>query len=239
MVQYILTPWRDRQELLLVREQFYNVASNSQQREQEQSANTRRNRVPPRVSSGDDGDTQPGGVGAAEPPSFANMHSRSQPGQDETGKTHGQRHRQRQAVVRVSMWMQRGNCPHVVESTALLTAAMLSDDGLLAGSAYAVRAAYSAAFSRYVPQEGVPSVLCFSLPYADATSSCLLKTSPRRGVMSQNGQGCPSIPSCVIQSTTCICMRCGEGAGPKTCQRLLRCFPLPPMSSSINCLFRK
>ena len=25
------------------------------------------------------------------------------------------------------MWMQRGNCPHMVESTALLTAAILSD----------------------------------------------------------------------------------------------------------------
>ncbi|GAB0145090.1 hypothetical protein EsHS_00005534 [Epichloe bromicola] len=133
MVQYIVTPWRDRQELLLVREQFYNVASNSQQREQEQSANTSRNRVPPRVSSGDDGDTQPGGLVAAEQPSFSNMHPHSQPCQDKTGKTH----RQRQAVVRVSMWMQRGNCPHVVESTALLTAAMLSDEGgLLAGSTF-------------------------------------------------------------------------------------------------------
>ncbi|GJC82145.1 hypothetical protein ColLi_04983 [Colletotrichum liriopes] len=47
------------------------------------------------------------------------------------------------------MWMQRGNCPHMVESTALLTAAILSD-GESKGSAgtYAVRAAYAAAFSR-------------------------------------------------------------------------------------------
>jgi len=64
------------------------------------------------------------------------------------------RHKQ-EAVARVSMWMQRGNCPHLVESTALLEAAILSDNQAtsersLAGSSssYAVRAAYSAAFSR-------------------------------------------------------------------------------------------
>ncbi|KAH7228949.1 Las1-like-domain-containing protein [Fusarium oxysporum] len=63
--------------------------------------------------------------------------------------------RQHKAVARVSMWMQRGNCPHMVESTALLMAAMLSDKEAAAGenaasSAYAIRAAYSAAFSRFV-----------------------------------------------------------------------------------------
>lgn len=62
-----------------------------------------------------------------------------------------------EAIARVSMWMQRGNCPHLVESTALLQAAIQSDlaasrrSGLAASSAsYAVRAAYSAAFSRFV-----------------------------------------------------------------------------------------
>lgn len=64
------------------------------------------------------------------------------------------------AIARVSMWMQRGGCPHLVESTALLTAAMLSDRQTTAtvaipgptasASSYAVRAAYSAAFSRQV-----------------------------------------------------------------------------------------
>ncbi|KAH8179618.1 las1-like domain-containing protein [Sarocladium implicatum] len=52
------------------------------------------------------------------------------------------------------MWMQRGNCPHLVESTALLTAAVLSDEEAgeenAASSSYALRAAYSAAFSRFV-----------------------------------------------------------------------------------------
>ena len=51
------------------------------------------------------------------------------------------------------MWVQRGNCPHMVESTAVLTAAMLSDEeasetGHAASATYAVRAAYAAAFSR-------------------------------------------------------------------------------------------
>ncbi|KAF7552567.1 hypothetical protein G7046_g7364 [Stylonectria norvegica] len=62
---------------------------------------------------------------------------------------------QHHAVARVSMWMQRGNCPHMVESTALLTAAMLNDEDAAASenaasSTYAVRAAYAAAFSRFV-----------------------------------------------------------------------------------------
>jgi hypothetical protein len=67
-----------------------------------------------------------------------------------------QRRRDRhQAVARVSMWMQRGHCPHMVESTALLMAAVLSDeetpsslDHNAASTTYALRAAYSAAFSR-------------------------------------------------------------------------------------------
>ncbi|PHH71600.1 hypothetical protein CDD80_5119 [Ophiocordyceps camponoti-rufipedis] len=61
-----------------------------------------------------------------------------------------------QAVARVSLWMARQHCPHMVESTALLTAALLSDDTTdshpqpAAWSAYAVRATYAAAFSRFV-----------------------------------------------------------------------------------------
>ncbi|KAI1139002.1 Las1-domain-containing protein [Hypoxylon sp. FL0543] len=58
------------------------------------------------------------------------------------------------AVSRVSMWMQRGGCPHLVESTALLVAAILSDlnetRARANSSSYAIRAAYSAAFSRFV-----------------------------------------------------------------------------------------
>ncbi|RYO86409.1 hypothetical protein DL766_007846 [Monosporascus sp. MC13-8B] len=101
MVQYIHTPWRDRAELLEVRQQFYPS--------------------PP-----------------AEAPTVT--------AEDEAKHQH--------AVSRVSMWMQRGGCPHLVESTALLVAAVLSDlrDTRTGASSspYAIRAAYSAAFSRFV-----------------------------------------------------------------------------------------
>lgn len=106
MVKYVITPWRNHAELLLVRTQFY----------------------------GNDPDSLPAGD--------------AQPG-DEQNK---RRREQHLAVARVAMWMQRGNCPHLVESTALLAAAVLSDEEAgeenAASSAYALRAAYSAAFSR-------------------------------------------------------------------------------------------
>lgn len=55
------------------------------------------------------------------------------------------------AVARVATWMHRTGCPHLVESTALLTAAILLDSSTATTtSAYAVRAAYAAAFSRFV-----------------------------------------------------------------------------------------
>ncbi|RYP52859.1 hypothetical protein DL768_002108 [Monosporascus sp. mg162] len=101
MVQYIHTPWRDRAELLRVRQQFY-----------------------------------------PSPP----VGTPTITAEDEAEQQH--------AVSRVSMWMQRGGCPHLVESTALLVAAILSDlhdtrTGA-SSSSYAIRAAYSAAFSRFV-----------------------------------------------------------------------------------------
>jgi hypothetical protein len=120
MVQYVLTPWRDRQELLIVRHQFYPAA-------------------PPRPTG---------------PSSSAHQHSvvpQVQEKQPERQKQSTDNDDQNQAVARVSMWMQRGNCPHMIESTALLTAAILNDGAAKDGSStYAVRAAYSAAFSRYV-----------------------------------------------------------------------------------------
>jgi ribosomal biogenesis protein LAS1 len=89
MVQYIVTPWRTRQQLLEVRRVFY------------------------------------------PPP--------SDPISEKEKKN---------AVALVSVWVQRGNCPHLVESTALLVSTRLTDD--TKNSAYAVRAAYAAAFGRYV-----------------------------------------------------------------------------------------
>ncbi|EWG48113.1 hypothetical protein FVEG_08017 [Fusarium verticillioides 7600] len=122
MVQYVFTPWRDRYELLLVREQMYTgidtnaIEAKGYSSYAEGSVNIQNQRIL------DDQETQK---------------------------------RQHKAVARVSMWMQRGNCPHMVESTALLMAAMLSDKEAAArenaaSSAYAIRAAYSAAFSRFV-----------------------------------------------------------------------------------------
>lgn len=87
MVQYIINPWRNHSELLLIRQQLFPA-----------------------------------------------------PGEqvDDLSRRH--------AVARVSVWMQRGNCPHLVESTAILTSAILND--VPGNSAYCVRAAYSAAFCR-------------------------------------------------------------------------------------------
>lgn len=44
----------------------------------------------------------------------------------------------------------RGGLPHAVESTALLTDAILHDDAS-ENSIFSIRATYSAAFCRYVP----------------------------------------------------------------------------------------
>ncbi|EKJ75729.1 hypothetical protein FPSE_04111 [Fusarium pseudograminearum CS3096] len=124
MVQYVFTPWRDRYELLLVREQMYTgITTNVRD---------------PKQKLGQDAS------GSSE-----DMQIRQDIDDKET------RARQHQAVARVSMWMQRGNCPHLIESTALLMAAMLSDREAAtrenaASSAYAIRATYSAAFSRFV-----------------------------------------------------------------------------------------
>lgn len=108
MVQYIFTPWRDRQELLLVRRQLY----------------------------GDKASDDTTATTTTSP----------------TLSKHDRQQLQHLAVARISMWVQRGNCPHMVESTALLFAAVLSDEIAATQSAgsstYAVRAAYSAAFSR-------------------------------------------------------------------------------------------
>ncbi|KXX78091.1 Pre-rRNA-processing protein las1 [Madurella mycetomatis] len=139
MVQYVFTPWRNRRELLAVRGQFYPEHSHSRP-----ISNTYR-------YHGGGG----GGGGSTAP---------------EAGNGEEEGHEKQKAVARVSMWMHRGGCPHLVESTALLTAAMLSDDGAVvprvedqrrrdgsdgmgsarASKGYAVRAAYSAAFSRFV-----------------------------------------------------------------------------------------
>jgi ribosomal biogenesis protein LAS1 len=113
MVQYVFTPWRDRQELLRVRRQLYP-------------------RPPP--PSNDNSPAAPAPVDAAE---------------------NAEKHR---AIARVLMWTHRGGCPHMVESTALLMAAILQDGATgargrgrgssAAAEDYAVLAAYLTAFTR-------------------------------------------------------------------------------------------
>ncbi|RKF81352.1 putative cell morphogenesis protein las1-like protein [Golovinomyces cichoracearum] len=55
----------------------------------------------------------------------------------------------KRAVARVHIWMSRGNCPHLVESTAILNSALLHDrrGGF---ESYCLRAVYANAFSRFV-----------------------------------------------------------------------------------------
>lgn len=49
---------------------------------------------------------------------------------------------------KVASWKLRGNLPHAVEATALLTDAILHDDAAK-NSIFSIRATYSAAFCRY------------------------------------------------------------------------------------------
>ncbi|KAL2167726.1 hypothetical protein VTG60DRAFT_902 [Thermothelomyces hinnuleus] len=159
MVQYIFTPWRNRRELLAVRRQFYpdrhpqQQPSRRQTPGQAQSSST--NTAATAYST-----YRATTVNSLPPPSSSLSLTTAK--EQAVERSHGEK---QEAVARVSMWMQRGGCPHMVESTALLTAAILSDevnggpgagsdDGLAraarASRAYAVRAAYSAAFSRFV-----------------------------------------------------------------------------------------
>ncbi|KAH9909984.1 Las1-domain-containing protein [Xylariomycetidae sp. FL2044] len=129
MVQYIHTPWRDRTELLEVRQQFYPGSPSSTGAIITTTTTTTTTSITG-LTDDDDG----GG----------DHHLRAEEAERQ----------QQHAVSRVSMWMQRGGCPHLVESTALLTAAILSDlhetRTRANSSSYAIRAAYSAAFSRFV-----------------------------------------------------------------------------------------
>ncbi|KAG5291085.1 hydroxyacylglutathione hydrolase, cell morphogenesis protein Las1 [Histoplasma capsulatum G186AR] len=54
------------------------------------------------------------------------------------------------ACSTVWVWKLRGNLPHAVEATALLTDAILHDDDARKHSIFSIRATYSAAFCRFV-----------------------------------------------------------------------------------------
>ncbi|KAK9798276.1 putative hydroxyacylglutathione hydrolase [Seiridium cardinale] len=137
MVQYIHTPWRDRAELLEVRRQLYPA--------------------PPRASTALATTTA---SPATSSPATAVIGFADT---DYSARGRAETDKRRHAVSRVAMWVQRGSCPHMVESTGLLMAAILDDldeawsgfggkgsSANKAGSTSAVRLAYSAAFSRFV-----------------------------------------------------------------------------------------
>ncbi|KAK1494669.1 hypothetical protein CCUS01_13581 [Colletotrichum cuscutae] len=166
MVQYILTPWRDRRELLKVRQQFYPAAPASASAAPTTSTSAARASGTAATAASAAAASQaltrswirgtatqaqaqahaPAPASAPTPSSSSSAPATS----TSTNKTTPSSDKHH-AVARVSMWMQRGNCPHMVESTALLTAAILSDAESKGGAGtYAVRAAYAAAFSRYV-----------------------------------------------------------------------------------------
>ncbi|KAK1514873.1 hydroxyacylglutathione hydrolase [Colletotrichum abscissum] len=166
MVQYILTPWRDRRELLKVRQQFYPAAPASASAAPTTSTSAARASGTAAIAASAAAASQaltrswirgtaaqaPAQAHAPAPapaptPSSSSSAPATSTSTNKTTPSSDKHH----AVARVSMWMQRGNCPHMVESTALLTAAILSDAESKGGAGtYAVRAAYAAAFSRFV-----------------------------------------------------------------------------------------
>lgn len=110
MVQFVFTPWRNRAELLRVREQLYPAFT---------TTITTANTAPPTTSWW----SSPEELRAVE-----------------------------KAIARVFMWVHRGGCPHVVESTALLMSAIVFDarGGHDAVAGAAVTAGYLVGFTRYV-----------------------------------------------------------------------------------------
>jgi ribosomal biogenesis protein LAS1 len=170
MVQYVLTPWRNRAELLAVREQFYPEHYRSLSQRSGNAATGGAGLSGPRQNRGRPTTT------AAEAYHDRNRQDQGREDQEREQEQEQaiRRRRAAAAVARVSMWTQRGGCPHMVESTALLTSAILSDEASIGGGGsastsaaaatrmllqdgmgvaaggYAVRAAYSAAFGRFV-----------------------------------------------------------------------------------------
>lgn len=144
MVQYIHTPWRDRAELLKVRRQFYpsppgtdaTISASSSYTTAATAATAAATAAAATVTAGTNFTA---GAILHEPEPRSNEQAEA-----------GQRH----AVARVSVWVQRGSCPHMVESTGLLMAAILGDlhESRMGSnsSTSALRLAYSAAFSRCV-----------------------------------------------------------------------------------------
>lgn len=96
MVQFVFTPWRNRAELLHVRQQLYPSFTITTTTANSSSSTT----TPP------------------PPPATPPLPWWSSP---------EQLHDIERAIARVFMWVHRGGCPHVVESTALLMSAIVFD----------------------------------------------------------------------------------------------------------------
>lgn len=110
MVQFVFTPWRNRAELLRVRQQLFPASS------------------------------------------FSSPSSTSTTPPEPWWATPTELHDIERAIARIFMWVHRGGCPHVVESTALLMAAIVFDargphDAVAQA---AVVSGYLVGFTRYV-----------------------------------------------------------------------------------------
>ncbi|PGH04556.1 hypothetical protein GX51_03387 [Blastomyces parvus] len=79
-----------------------------------------------------------------EPSELLSVRSQFYPSMTTTGEPADVRAR---ACSTVWVWKLRGNLPHTVEATALLTDAILHDDARK-NSIFSIRATYSAAFCR-------------------------------------------------------------------------------------------
>ncbi|KAK4163532.1 beta-lactamase-like protein [Cladorrhinum sp. PSN259] len=175
MVHYVFTPWRNKEELLLVRRQFYPHHRHSNNNTTTSTSLLSSSSLITTNAPSSSSNLLISSSSAAKGEEADQLQRNTTTitvlkDDEEEEKRHQDEMRKRRrglediekqkAVSRVSMWMHRGNCPHIVESTALLTAAILSDDdftggigggnSIMGGSSYSVRAAYSAAFSRFV-----------------------------------------------------------------------------------------
>lgn len=123
MVQFVFTPWRNRAELLHVRQQLFPASSFF---------------------------TNNPGTGASHstPPTSSSTSAPPEP----WWASPTELHEIERAIARIFMWVHRGGCPHVVESTALLMAAIVFDarGSHDAMAQAAVVGGYLVGFTRYV-----------------------------------------------------------------------------------------
>lgn len=139
MVQYVFTPWRNRDELLRVRAQFFpdkvqavNLADNSSSSSSSSNDGSRKRRRTTTTSA------------SAEDTKTARTKGEDDDDDDDDDE-------RKKAVGRVLMWANRGPCPHLVEATAHLMAVRLADEASRGGTdeeTMAVALGYGSAFSR-------------------------------------------------------------------------------------------